>query len=625
MSVIKAGTMKGDKDSDDLVQEKKGISDQLPLTIATTLKWIAFIAFLFYGVAFLEHSFRHAFYNWSSDYVEMPELGRAIALSQGESIYTSWDSAPFHEANYTPIYTFCNAIFVALLGPSLLWGRLISLACVITTTLLMGKILVLLKVPRFYAVLSGLLYCSGHIIWMWGSLVRVDNLAVLFQIAALWVYLSRYHEKKEPKALIWCAVLLIAAAFTRQTMVAAAIAIIASLFATDRKTALRFTAMYALMGLTGLALLMGLTSGLAWKHLISANVNEFGMDELWFFAVHFWNLYHWLLPFCLIGLLALRNTIVLTVYFMAALCVSTTVGKIGASLNYLIEFWAAMCMLSTVGLWRLNESKRFFQYKWIPALSWLVVMVGWQQLFHFPYHQTTNSNGKIVQEPLPHYKPIVEMNKWLPFHYLDPIGSSPSEIHTRVFKEYLYSRGTFMQKKMAAIESELRSIDGPILSEDMNFTLSLGKEIWIQPFEFTQMDRQGLWSSSEWIQAVERQEFGALVLMFDLKIDIPSPVDATILSAPEERRFHFEKDSALFQIQAGDQIGPVIIPIAGEMLEIKARLGQNVKKGESLAIVAPQISHLATQRFPQEVLLAMREKYMLHKRIGTYRIYIPQH
>ena len=45
---------------------------------------------------------------------------------------------------------------------------------------------------------------------------------------------------------------------------------------------------------------------------------------------------------------------------------------------------------------------------------------------------------------------------------------------------------------MREVTEELSSVDGPILSEDMNFTVSLGKEIWIQPFEFTQLDRQGV-------------------------------------------------------------------------------------------------------------------------------------
>ena len=137
------------------------------------------------------------------------------------------------------------------------------------------------------------------------------------------------------------------------------------------------------------------------------------------------------------------------------------------------------------------------------------------------------------------------------------------------------------------------------------------------------MARQGLWSEEPWVTAVNEQEFGALVLMFDLTLDVPSPVDATVLSIPKDSRFHFQKDAALFQIQSGEKIGPVIIPIAGEMIEIKSEPGQRVETGESLALIAPQISKLTSQRFPAAVLSAMRKHYSLHKRFGDYRIYLP--
>ena len=231
--------------------------------------------------------------------------------------------------------------------------------------------------------------------------------------------------------------LLVAAAFTRQTMVAAAVAIILDLFTKDKKIALRFTVTYALMGLSALALLLAVTSGLAWNHLISANVNEFGMDELWFFIVHFWNLYHWLIPICLFGLFTMRRSVVLIVYFIAALCVSTTVGKIGASLNYLIEFWVAICLLSAVGLWKLNDLSKGSWSRWISSLAWVVMLIGWQQIFHVPYHHVISESGKTTSEPLPHYKSVSALNERLPLHYLDPFGANPIEINKRLYQDYI--------------------------------------------------------------------------------------------------------------------------------------------------------------------------------------------
>ena len=73
---------------------------------------------------------------------------------------------------------------------------------------------------------------------------------------------------------------------------------------------------------------------------------------------------------------------------------------------------------------------------------------------------------------------------------------------------------------MANIDENIAKLPGPILSEDMNFTVLLGKEIWIQSFEFTQLHRQGRWDISPLHQALSEKHFSALVLMFNLEGDI---------------------------------------------------------------------------------------------------------
>ena len=82
--------------------------------------------------------------------------------------------------------------------------------------------------------------------------------------------------------------------------------------------------------------------------------------------------------------------------------------------------------------------------------------------------------------------------------------------------------------------------------------------------------------------------------MFDLKLSIPSPTDAVVLAAPDETDF-IEKGAKLFQIQAGEQVGPIIIPIAGEMLSVHVRPGQHIKKGELIALIAQNQPSLITE------------------------------
>ena len=73
---------------------------------------------------------------------------------------------------------------------------------------------------------------------------------------------------------------------------------------------------------------------------------------------------------------------------------------------------------------------------------------------------------------------------------------------------------------MNNIERNLPSFPGTILSEDMNFTVTSGREIWIQPFEFTQYSKQGLWADAPLLDAVRHQKFALLILLFDLNVDV---------------------------------------------------------------------------------------------------------
>ena len=75
---------------------------------------------------------------------------------------------------------------------------------------------------------------------------------------------------------------------------------------------------------------------------------------------------------------------------------------------------------------------------------------------------------------------------------------------------------------MNNIERNLPSFPGPILSEDMNFTVTSGRDIWIQPFEFTQFSNQGLWSDAPLLDAISKKEFALLILLFDINVDVSS-------------------------------------------------------------------------------------------------------
>ena len=82
---------------------------RIPFFLLRCLQTLLFVGFALYAVAFLVHSFEVVTYPWSVDYVEAPELNRAARIAHGKDIYTSWDTSPFLESNYTPFFSVINA------------------------------------------------------------------------------------------------------------------------------------------------------------------------------------------------------------------------------------------------------------------------------------------------------------------------------------------------------------------------------------------------------------------------------------------------------------------------------------------------------------------------------------
>ena len=131
-------------------------SQKILLFLIRILQGLGLVGFSVFLLAFVEHSSLHISYPWATDYVEMPEIGRAYDLSRGTMIYSSWLEAPFLESNYTPLYSLLNACFVAFTGPTPFSGRLISFVCVLLTAATLRSILVLLGGSRVLAALAGL-------------------------------------------------------------------------------------------------------------------------------------------------------------------------------------------------------------------------------------------------------------------------------------------------------------------------------------------------------------------------------------------------------------------------------------------------------------------------------------
>ena len=154
----------------------------------------------------------------------------------------------------------------------------------------------------------------------------------------------------------------------------------------------------------------------------------------------------------------------------------------------------------------------------------VIMMIGWQQIFHYPWQRFPKKDGGMRGATSAIWDTIAVTQAKIPLYWLDPFGVTPVQAIQRNSRYFVADPAPWEAEMMQDLENRLMTVTGPILSEDMNFTLSTGREISIQPFEFTQMARQRDWDPKPWYDCLRTQCFGALVLKFQLGTDLSSSV-----------------------------------------------------------------------------------------------------
>ena len=494
-------------------------SKKTPLELCSyLLATMVVLGFGVYVVAFFLHSFAVILHPWSVDYVEVPELNRALRMAKGESIYTKWESPPFLESNYTPLFTWIHSWFVDAQKPLFWPGRLINVFLTICSAGLISRIVYVVSNSRLGSVLASLLYLSSHIVWMWASLLRVDTFAVFCNVLALWMYLETKNKSRNWVYLM--AFVCICAAFSRQTMIASSISIFLALLLHERPRAFRFLGTYVLLGLVGIAGLMWSTDGLAYTHLVLANINDFSWANVWFFLGSSWDVYHVLFIVSTGGMvLVWRQEWGLFFYVLCSFGVALTVGKVGASLNYLLELWVGITILCSVVVGWIARCE--YPHKNLLSCGfWMLLLVSWQQQLHVPWSRMPKPQGGITAQADESWDKLARMIAHLPLAYLDPFGERGDALLARSIRHYSAHPGMWDEEAQQNIEENLRNFPGIILSEDMNFTVLSGRALWIQPFEFSQLAQKDMWNEHVLHTEIAKQGFALLVLLFDLQQDV---------------------------------------------------------------------------------------------------------
>jgi len=63
--------------------------------------------------------------------------------------------------------------------------------------------------------------------------------------------------------------------------------------------------------------------------------------------------------------------------------------------------------------------------------------------------------------------------------------------------------------------SEIRAVSGPVLSDDTGYLLCAGRPLMLQPYQFRQLARLGMWSDEPVVQAIRNKDFSLIVVATD--------------------------------------------------------------------------------------------------------------
>jgi ABC-type glycerol-3-phosphate transport system permease component len=414
---------------------------------------------------FLRHGWDALAFPFPLNYGEGPLLDQAVRLANFEGIYSSdLTRAPYTISNYPPIYLLVQAPFVWLFGPELWYGRLISLASVGVTALFVALTLFTLTRDRIAAMAAGLTFPAIPYVLRWSSLGRVDLLGLALSWAGLFAVV-RWPGRR--RAIAAAALLFVAAVLTRQTYVLAAplTAFVWLLVQGHRRRALELAGLGCGLGLASFLALNVSTDGGFFLNTVTANINEFRWERVSFNALGA----GLACPLLLLGGLAFvwraprdRAWWLVVPYLALSVPPALLVGKVGSDVNYLLELSAALCVATGA-------------------------LIAWQR-------------------ERPRLRALL-----ISLLALQVLALAQSSLVPSGLQDYVVDQ----EREVRQLSRIVGEAGGPVLTDEHMGLLPLnGKRIRFQPFEMTQLSRDGSWNQDRAVESIRDEEY-AVVMMWE--------------------------------------------------------------------------------------------------------------
>lgn len=420
---------------------------------------------------------------------------------------------PYILFNYTPVYHAATWMAAHYMPGSLAAGRVVSVLSMLGICVIVASI-VWWATRTWTGLLCGIV--GGLFILHlpnadWSLLMRVDTIGIFFTYLGLAIFLA---SNKRPWLNYVAFAFFLLAIYSKQTLIAAPAACLVCLFIQNRRLLLQVLALCAGAGLAILAVLGAITHGEIVHHFFKYNVSPFHWKRGIYLALL---LVRQSAPIVILGLIfaakvtykrfgsasprqylnMARNALtsdgrsraglVFVLYLVIASVTSVSIAKVGANVNYLLEWLFACCLLAALCLEDLLSLSRG---KAAPLQALGLAVAASIAFITAPLH---------VQAA--------------------PAGSAD------------------MNFAHQALIERLRAMPGDVYSEEMTVLLQAGKAVPAEPASVTFLSAMHLWDERQLVDRFRDQYFSAVVV--NTTLDNPEHFSPAVRAAiDEEYEFH---------------------------------------------------------------------------------------
>ena len=404
----------------------------------------------------------------------------ADTLAHFSALYHDPNTYPYTISPYGPVF-YCLSAFLQRCGCAPIQaGRLISFLALFGVFWCVWRILTLL-VENHHARLTGILLvaASANVV-AWGGIGQTDMLACFFSLAAFTTFLA-WQQRPLPRSsphLYWCGAFVLLAVFTKQTAVAAFIAIAVQMFANNRRTARNWVVSVAIVAAITALTINTLTSGQYFANTVLANLNPLSAIKLQQHIQQFLLATGGLLAVSLAGFTQTIQRRFTPLYLYSALALViwlVTCPKIGSELNYQIESAVLLSICAAAAL----DQLQFF-----PKL--LANDVGWVPLLQIP----------------------------LLLHLVLNFALSGKIVALRIAGERI------RRSEIVELAPYLTPAHGRVLSTNADLVLSAKRPLEIDPLSYTLLTNAGRINPAPLLADLRAARFGTIIL--DLNVFLPT-------------------------------------------------------------------------------------------------------